>query len=91
MAETRQLPDYLRTGSNDDPNVILGRFIKIGVGLAGMLALLAFMYGALNWIISHGDPKKIEKGQNLMIWSAIGLFVVFSAYILTNYIFKVIQ
>ncbi|PLX26578.1 hypothetical protein C0581_04060 [Candidatus Parcubacteria bacterium] len=60
--------------------VIFGNVIKVVTGLMGSAALLVFIYGGVMWILSGGNQERIKKGQQAMIWAAIGIVVVFSSY-----------
>ncbi len=79
------LPNFLGT---DEPADIVGRVIKTIIGFCGILALIMFIYGGITWLISFGREQYIEKGKDTMIWSAIGLAVVFGSYILVNFVFS---
>ncbi len=57
------------------------------LGITGVLALLAFIYGGVLWMISYGDTAKIQKGRTTMIWAVAGLLIIFSAYAIINLVF----
>lgn len=82
------LPNFLGV---DDPNVVIGRIIKYIMGFVGTIALITFMYGGILWLISSGREAYVDKGRDTMIWSAIGLVIVFAAYVIVNTIFNLIQ
>ena len=67
-------------------NVIIGNAINSVMGIVGSLALLMFVYGGLTWMTSSGSQEKVKKGKDILIWSAVGLVVIFSAYGLTKFI-----
>lgn len=69
---------------SSDINVIIGRIISALLGFSGALALLAFIYGGFQWILSQGNPKMIQKGKDTLIWASIGIVVLFTAYALVN-------
>ncbi|MEI6627272.1 MAG: hypothetical protein WCL61_01635 [bacterium] len=60
--------------------------ISGAIGSAGILALIAFVWGSLEWILSQGDEKRITKGKDMMKWAVIGLFVLFASYAIINFI-----
>jgi len=49
----------------------------LNIGL--MLAPLMFVIGGIMFITANGEPAKIKNGQNLMIYTAIGLLVILLA------------
>lgn len=65
-----------------DIRVLAGTIIKAVLGLAGVAALLMFVWGGTQWIISGGDPKKVEKGRETLKWAIFGLVFIFVAYTL---------
>jgi hypothetical protein len=73
-------------GSVSTPQAFIGIIINSILGLVGSIALLMFIYGGLTWMTSSGNPEKVKKGRDIILWSAIGLLVIFSAYGLTRFI-----
>ncbi len=70
----------------DSVNELVGRVINSVMGIVGSLALLMFVYGGLIWMTSSGSQEKVKKGKDILVWSAVGLIVIFSAYALTKFI-----
>ncbi len=62
--------------------------ITAALGVSGVLALIAFIYGGITWMISSGDSAKVQKGKNMMIWAVWGIVIIFSSYAILNYIFS---
>lgn len=79
------IPNFLNT---DEPADLIGRIIKIIVGFCGVIALFMFLYGGTLWLISSGREAYVDKGRDTMLWSAIGLAIVFGSYILVNFVFS---
>ncbi|MDZ7586263.1 MAG: pilin [Patescibacteria group bacterium] len=55
--------------------------------IAGLAFLYFFIIGAVNWITSSGDPKKIEAAKTTITNSLIGLLITLIAFPLI-YIFS---
>ncbi len=68
--------------------IVIGRVIDAVLGLVGSLALIMFIYGGLIWMTAGGNEQKVTKGKNIVIWAALGLVVVFSAYALVKFVFS---
>ncbi|KKR96777.1 MAG: hypothetical protein UU49_C0040G0004 [Candidatus Magasanikbacteria bacterium GW2011_GWC2_41_17] len=64
------------------------RLIKAGLGIAGSLALLFFIYGGFLWLTSGGSPDKIKKGKDVFLWSVVGLVIIFSSYLMVDFVIK---
>lgn len=64
--------------------------ISTGVGLltivGGIIFLIWFMIGAINWISSGGKPDKLEAARNHMTNAITGLIILIAAFALTGII-----
>ncbi len=69
-------------GGTTDVPTIVGYIIRAILGLSGVLALAMFIYGGILWLISGGNPGKVTKGRDTLVWAALGLVVLFTAYTL---------
>ena len=81
----KELPNPLGT---DNPNILVGNIINFILGFVGTIALILFIYGGFTWMLSAGSPDKVKKGKNIIVWAVIGLFVVFTAYILVRFVIQ---
>jgi len=68
----------------ETPQALIGQIINSVLGVVGSLALLMFVYGGITWMTSSGNQEKVKKGRDVIVWAAIGLVIVFSAYGLTR-------
>ena len=66
----------------------IGNIIKALLGLSGSIALLMFVWGGIQWLISGGKPEMIKKGKDTIIWAFLGLVVIFTAYTLVSVVVK---
>jgi hypothetical protein len=66
--------------------LIIGNVIKAALGIVGSIALLMIMWGGFRWLTAMGNSEKVEKGKEILIWSVIGLIVIFGAYAITSYV-----
>ena len=66
-----------------DPQSILQRFISVGLGMSGGVALLTFLAAGFIFSTSQGDPKAYGQAKEMMTASIVGIiFVIFSVTIL---------
>lgn len=75
------------------PNVVGGianDFISRVFGIIGILVLCMFVWAGLMYIAAKGDSKKVGEANNIMKWAIIGLVIVFTSYIIINFIFTII-
>lgn len=80
--------------TNDSANIdiptLVGKIIHSVLGIVGSLALVVFIYGGLLWMTSAGKQEQVTKGRDAMLWAAIGIIIIFSAYALVNLVLTTI-
>lgn len=54
------------------------------------IALISILYSAIQWIVSRGEKEKIQNARNRLIYSLIGLTIIFIAFLIINLIFTLI-
>lgn len=74
-----QINDFLRIAIN------LSDWI---LGIVGSLALLAFVAGGVMFIFSGGNSSLVERGRAMIIGAVIGLIVVFTSFMIINFVMK---
>jgi type IV secretion system pilin len=67
-----------------DIPTIIGNFIKAILGFVGAVALFMFVYGGVLMLTSAGNQEKVKKGKDTLIWSIIGLAVIFGSFFLVD-------
>src|SRR3989344_9111862 len=72
------------SGNPTEVPQVLGKIIQAALGIIGSLALLMFVYGGFQWLISAGNAEKVKSGTQTMLWAAIGVILVFSSYLLLD-------
>lgn len=60
------------------------------LGISGVLALIAFVYGGVLWLASAGNQNYIEKGKQVMIWAVWGLLIIFASYAVIEFLFSIL-
>lgn len=59
---------------------VFARVAQFVFGIAGVIALVMFLYGGFKWLTSGGSPEKVKDGQSLVVNTVIALFIIFGAY-----------
>src|SRR3989344_2460155 len=70
----------------NDPRKIIGNVIKALLSVTGSLALAGFIFGGFTWVTSAGSEEKIRKGKEMILWAALGLFIIFASYAMVNFV-----
>lgn len=55
---------------------------------AGILAVGLIIYGGFIYTISNGDPSKVKKAKDSILYAVIGLVVVLLAFAITSFVVK---
>jgi len=71
-------------------NELIGNIIKAALGVVGALSLFSFFRGGFIWLRSFGNAEKIKEGGQSMLWSVLGLLIVFISYAVTNRVFDLL-
>ncbi len=69
-----------------DANAMVTHTIQWTIGIAGAVALIFVVYGAISYITSAGDAGKTQKAKNVILYSLIGLVIVALAEIITSFV-----
>lgn len=56
------------------------------LGIIGLVAVVFVIYGGFLYITSAGDPGKVKKGKDAILYSLIGLVVVGIAFAVVNFV-----
>ena len=65
---------------------MIGRLINRLLGIVGGIALLFFVYGGILWMTAAGNQERITKGKGAVVWAALGLVAIFSAYAIIKFV-----
>ncbi len=78
-------------GCNVDPGELVQRLIGWLTAIAGIVSAIFLVYGGIGYITSSGDPGKIKKAKDTILYSLIGLTIVALATIITAFVSNVID
>ncbi len=74
-------------GKTTTPEVLMGNIIQAILGIVGSIALVMVIYGGFIWMTAAGNQEKVTKGRDVLVWAAVGLFIIFSSYALVKFVF----
>ena len=61
------------------------------MGLIGTLALLMFVWGGIQYLISQGKPDQLKKAKDTLIYASLGLVIIFTSYTIVSALVKVLS
>jgi len=76
----------LPTPHVDANNNLITTITDILYTIVGAISFLFIVYGGFKYVVSHGDPQATAKAKDTIIYAAIGLLIVLSATIITNFV-----
>jgi hypothetical protein len=66
---------------------ILGNIISAGLSLTSIVFFSFIVFAGFRWMFARGNEQTIEKAQDTIIHSIIGILIVLSAYAITSFLF----
>ncbi len=85
--DTSSLP---RSGT--DPNSdLLVNVLNIVFGILGGIAFISILYGGFKYVTSQGQPDKLGKAKDIILYSIIGLGISLSAFGIVNFFLKALM
>jgi len=67
------------------PFEIAARIIQAILGVVGAVALLNFIIAGIGIIISRGDAQKLKAHRDNLLWTSIGIALIFASYALLSF------
>lgn len=72
---------------------VLQMFVNISyliLALSGSAALVVFIYGGAEWVLSAGYTERVDRGKKAIVGAVIGLVIVFGAYTFINLLLSIL-
>jgi len=66
---------------------IVSRVIKGALGLVSIIALINFIIAGFRLILSGGVAERVKKARDNLVWTTIGILLLFGSYALVSYVF----
>ncbi len=74
-----------------DPNDLITSIINWVIGVAGLISVVFVVEGGILYMTSSGDPSKLQKAKNIIIYALIGMAIVALALIITAFVSNIIR
>lgn len=80
----------LYNSKGDNPSLVglVGNVVAGGLSLISVIFFVFIIYGGFRWMLAKGNDQEIQKAQDTIISSVIGIIVILSAYAITSFVFK---
>ena len=77
---------YSGATSETSLSEIIGTGVKLILSLSGVIFTTLIVYAGYTWMTARGEEAKVEKAQNIIRQSIIGLIIAVGAYSITAFI-----
>lgn len=67
------------------------RLINVVIGVIGFVAVVVIILGGVQYTTSAGDPGKVKKAKDTILYGIIGLVVAILAFAIINFVLSAIQ
>ena len=78
-------------GGETDVMTIVGNILTAAFVLVGVLGVVAVVYGGVQYIMSQGDPGKVKKAKDALLYGIIGIFVALAAFAITQFVLNALK
>lgn len=72
--------------SMNDVWTVVANLIRIALGVAGYLAIIFIIVGGIMFIVSQGDPQRIQRAKSVITNAIVGLVVAVTASAVVGFI-----
>ena len=71
--------------SGDGTSLIVSALTWI-YSITGIIAAVFVVFGGISYVTANGDPSKLQKAKNTILYALIGLIVIALAEIITSFV-----
>ena len=64
----------------------IGQIIGIILSFLGIIFFVLVIYGGFLWMTAAGSEEQVGKAKKIIVYAAIGIIIILSAYVITNFI-----
>ena len=73
-------------GTGQDINQGIGNLLNVIFASIGVLAVIMIIIGGLYYVTSQGDPGKVKRGKDTILYGIVGLVIAFLAIAIVNFV-----
>ena len=74
----------------NDPVQMVSSMLQWVIGIAGVVSAIFVVYGGISYITSTGDPGKVKKAKDMILYALIGLAIVGLSEIIVVFVSNII-
>lgn len=65
---------------------VLANGLNVAYFVAGVMAVIVIIVAGLSFVTSGNDPAAVTKAKNSILYAVIGIVVILSAFVITQYV-----
>ncbi|HVQ43452.1 MAG TPA: hypothetical protein VMT30_00595 [Candidatus Saccharimonadia bacterium] len=69
-----------------DVAIIIGNLVRILIAISGSLAVILLLVASIYYITAMGDPGRIKRAKDIILYDMVGLVLIIMAYAIITYI-----
>jgi hypothetical protein len=77
---------YNESTNSQTASETVGKIIRIGLGLLGIIFLVLTVYAGYLWMTAAGNDEQVTKATGILKMAVIGLIIILSAYSLSYFV-----
>ncbi|MFA6573302.1 MAG: hypothetical protein WCT13_03960 [Patescibacteria group bacterium] len=63
------------------------RILQLMLGGVGLFGVMMFIYGGFLMLTSAGNPDRVKKAKDTLVWAVLGLATIFVSGAVVKYLF----
>jgi len=89
LAYAVSLPNPITGGEeNVDVITIMLRIMQIALAIVDIFALFMFILGGFEFLVSAGNPERVKRAKDTLVWATIGILVITLSYSVLKFVFE---
>jgi type IV secretory pathway VirB2 component (pilin) len=77
--------------NGNDLNEIIQLIVNAIIFVIGIVAVVMIILCGISYATSQGDPSKVKKGKDTILYGIIGLIIALLAYAIVNFVLGALQ
>ena len=78
-------------GGNGDLAGTVGLTLNVVYVVVGVIAVIFIIIGGINYMTSQGDPGKVKKAKDTVLYGIIGLIIALLAFAITAFVMNAME
>lgn len=79
------------TTTKDKFSVVIQNILSAVIAISGLVAVVFIIIGGINYMTSAGDPGKVKKAKDTILYALIGLIICALAFAIVNWTIGIVN